>query len=73
MEGFKSKTKHESGADQKQSLWDKTIEQLDHIADRLGKPIDAGIKETEASFMVNKFPVYGACEGHVEKRFDKNI
>lgn len=68
--------KNESQPDQnelleKQTLWDKTLEQLECVSDRLGKPIDAGIKETIVAFMVNKFPTYGSCEGHVEERFGK--
>lgn len=58
---------------EKQSLWDRIIEQLDHVADKLGKPIDAHIKETVAAFMANEFPTYGSCEGHVEECFDKKI
>lgn len=60
-------------AEQKQEKWDETIEGLDNISDGLGKPIDGGIKETVASFMVNGFSTQGSCEGHVEKRFGKRI
>ena len=72
METFQPKPESNE-AKEKQALWDKTMEQLDRVADRLGKPIDAGIKETVVAFIVSEFPTYGSCEGHVEERFDKSI
>lgn len=57
----------------RQERWNKTLEDLDNITDGLGKPIDAGIKESVASFMVNGYPAQGSCEGHVEKRYGKRI
>jgi hypothetical protein len=63
----------DSELQEKRAFWNTTMEQLDRVADGLGKPIDAGIKETVAAFIVNKFPTYGSCEGHVEERFDKQI
>lgn len=58
---------------EKQVLWNRTIEELDRVVDKLGEPIDAGIKETVAAFIVNKFATHGSCEGHVEERFGKKI
>lgn len=72
MEKFESQPESNE-AKEKQALWNRTIEELDRVADKLGKPIDAGIKETVAAFIVNEFPTYGSCEGHVEERFDKKI
>jgi len=57
----------------KQILWDKTLRELDHIGDALGYRIDPGIKETVTAFIVNKFPTYSSCEGHVEERFDEPV
>lgn len=72
MEKFESQSES-SEVKEKQALWNRTIEELDRVVDKLGKPIDAGIKETVAAFIVNKFPINGSCEGHVEERFDKKI
>mgnify|MGYP001591747600 CR=1 FL=1 len=72
MGQFESKPESNEAKD-KQNLWNKTLDDLDRVADRLGMPIDAGIKETVAAFVVNEFPTYGSCEGHVEERFDKKI
>ena len=72
MEQFEP-TPENKEAGEKQALWYKTMEQLDQVADRLGKRIDAGIKETVAAFAVNKFPTNGSCEGHVEERFGKKV
>lgn len=63
----------EAEKQQRQEQWEKALEDLDNIIDGLGKPIDAGIKESVASFMVNGYPTQGSCEGHVEKRFGKRI
>jgi hypothetical protein len=73
MEQFKPIQEHNIEAEQKQLLWNNTMEQIDRIVDGLGHPIDAGIKETVAAFMVNNFPTNGSCEGHVEERFGRKI
>jgi hypothetical protein len=52
----------------RQKVWDKTLFELDNKADKLGKPIDEGVKESVCAAEVNGFPVYSSCEGHVEKR-----
>lgn len=58
---------------EKQAAWDKVAEQVDKITDKLGKPIDPEIKEAVTAFIVNKFPTYDSCEGHIEKHSDKII
>jgi hypothetical protein len=72
MKNFESGFAH-SEAQEKQALWEKTLEELDHIGDKLGRPIEDGIKEAVAAFLVNSFPTNGSCEGHVEERFDKGV
>lgn len=51
--------------------WEDVLRKINELADMLGKPIDEGIKETVASFLVNEFPTRGSCEGHIEERFGK--
>jgi hypothetical protein len=58
---------------EKETIWHKTLEGLAGVGDRLGYRIDEGIKETVVAFKVNGFPTYGSCEGHIEKRFGKQI
>ena len=52
----------------KQEVWDRILLKLDSKADKLGLPIDPGIKESVCAVEVNGFPAYSSCEGHVEKR-----
>lgn len=52
----------------KQEQWQKTLENLDHIVDLLGKPIDENIKLVVASLNANGIPTVGSCGGHTEER-----
>ncbi|MDB5266634.1 MAG: hypothetical protein JWN89_449 [Parcubacteria group bacterium] len=58
---------------EKLALWEDILARLDRVADKLGMPIDSGIKETVAAFVLNKFPTYLSCEGHVEERFGERV
>lgn len=40
---------------------------VESIGDRLGKPIDEGIKETVVMFKANELPTSDSCEGHIER------
>lgn len=40
---------------------------VESISDRLGKPIEEGIKETVVMFKANGLPTSDSCEGHVER------
>lgn len=51
----------------KQKLWEEKLKHLDLIRDRLGQPIDQGIKETCAAFIVNGLPTTQSCEGHLNE------
>jgi hypothetical protein len=59
--------------EQKDSLWSETRAELDELADGLGLPIDAGVKEAVTAFRVNGFPTGQSCEGHVEERFGEMV
>jgi len=63
----------ESEQQRKQEKWDETIKNLENTTDRMGRPIDKGIKEAVIAFMANDFPTQSSCEGHVEKRSGKRI
>ena len=69
IEGLPSESEHQ----RKQEKWDETLKSLENTTDRMGKPIDNGIKETVIAFMANDFPTQSSCEGHVEKRSGKRI
>jgi hypothetical protein len=59
--------------EKKKEIWNDAIIQIDKITDRLGKPIDAGIKDSVVAFIVSGFPVNGSCEGHLEERFGEKV
>ena len=63
----------ESESQQKQEKWNETLKSLEDTDDRLGRPIDKGIKEAVIAFKVNGFPTQSSCEGHVEKRSGKRV
>jgi len=42
-------------------------QEVENIGDRLGKPIDEGIKETVVMFKANELPTSDSCEGHIER------
>ena len=41
--------------------------QVNEITDKLGEPIDPGIKEAVAGFNIWKIPISQSCEGHLHK------
>lgn len=42
-------------------------QEVENIGDRLGKPIDEGIKESVVMFKANELPTSDSCEGHIER------
>lgn len=51
---------------EKEQKLDEIRQDVENTGDRLGKPIDGGIKETVVMFKANELPTSGSCEGHVE-------
>jgi len=51
--------------DEKEEKINEARNRVEKITDRLGKPIDDGIKESVIAFMVNEFPTSSSCEGHL--------
>jgi hypothetical protein len=45
--------------------WNLVAEEVETITDRLGKPIDEGIKETVIALRLHNFNTSGSCEGHL--------
>lgn len=41
--------------------------EVENIGDRIGRPIDAGIKETVVMFKANELPTSDSCEGHIDR------
>ncbi len=52
---------------EKLQRWEEARQEIDQIADKLGKGIDANIKETIAVFHVLNINTKGSCEGHVNR------
>ena len=46
----------------------KLKKRVEETTDKLGMPIDAGIKEAVIAFNVWEFPTYQSCEGHFDKK-----
>lgn len=53
-------------ANPKGKQWEDTLQSLDLITDRLSHPIEPGIKEVCAAFIVNGLPTTQSCEGHFD-------
>lgn len=51
---------------EKQRRWDEIAAEVDQITDRLGKPIDPGIRETVIGLMASGFDTEQSCEGHLD-------
>ncbi|MGH9460193.1 MAG: hypothetical protein ACRD1X_03185, partial [Vicinamibacteria bacterium] len=51
---------------EKETRWREIEQEVDQIEDRLGRPVDEGIKETIVALKVNGFGTTASCEGHLE-------
>jgi hypothetical protein len=51
----------------KEIAWHQAFEEYSHIADSLGRPIDAGILETVIVLNLFGIETTGSCEGHLER------
>lgn len=54
----------------KKKIWEKSVKELDFIADRLGMPIDENIKEAVVGMNLNGLPTTGSCGGHTGERYN---
>lgn len=52
---------------EKNSKLEKIRREIENIKDRLGRPIDEGIRETVVMFKANGLPTSDSCEGHIER------
>ncbi|MCI0564993.1 MAG: hypothetical protein MN733_41530 [Nitrososphaera sp.] len=50
----------------KEAAWERKRHVVNHLADRLGHPVDEGIKETVVALLVYRFPTTASCEGHLD-------
>lgn len=48
--------------------WRRMMEAVGRVTDRLGKPVDPGIRETVAVLNLLGLPTIQSCEGHVNDR-----
>ncbi|BCX15756.1 MAG: hypothetical protein KatS3mg097_648 [Candidatus Parcubacteria bacterium] len=51
----------------KNSKWEEERNEVNKIVDRLGNPIDEGIKETVIALRIFGLETTGSCEGHLER------
>jgi len=52
---------------EKEIEWEKKMEEVNEIADSLGKGVDEKIKESVCAFLVHEFTNRGSCEGHMDE------
>jgi hypothetical protein len=52
---------------EKESQWNNSLMTLDEISDRLGMPIDYGIREAVTGMNMLGFPTSGSCGGHLDE------
>ncbi|MFH0912435.1 MAG: hypothetical protein V1807_02130 [Patescibacteria group bacterium] len=52
----------------KKLIWQTAIDRSNNIADKIGTPIDAGIKDIVVALMVYGFPTSQSCEGHANNQ-----
>jgi len=50
----------------RRAQWDEVREDVNHIVDALGMPIDEGVKEAVTALRVFGFPTVASCEGHFD-------
>jgi hypothetical protein len=67
------KLPQEHALNEKGLAWQREFQRLEQVGDKLGYRVDPGIKEAVVAFVLNGFPTYGSCEGHLEERWDKMI
>jgi hypothetical protein len=53
--------------EQKEQRWQEMAARVDKLTDRLGNPVDEGIKETVIILNLLGFPTTMSCEGHAER------
>lgn len=51
---------------EKQKKWDEIAAEIEGITDKLGKPIERGIKEMVIALNALGFETSGSCEGHIK-------
>ncbi|OHA41235.1 MAG: hypothetical protein A3H73_01925 [Candidatus Taylorbacteria bacterium RIFCSPLOWO2_02_FULL_50_120] len=62
------KENQEKAENQEKNLKLNGIKQeVENIGDRLGRPIDEGIKEAVVMFKANELSTSDSCEGHIER------
>lgn len=66
MANFESAPDVKTELEKKQEVWNDKIKEIEEVEDRLGCPVDEGIKEAVIAFWVNNFPTRMSCEGHIE-------
>jgi metal-dependent amidase/aminoacylase/carboxypeptidase family protein len=55
--------------EQKEQRWQEIAARVDKITDRLGNPVDEGIKETVIVLNLLGFPTIMSCEGHLDHEY----
>lgn len=58
---------YETRENPKEAAWRKVEAEVEKIVDKLGKPVDPGIKESVLALRVSGLSTDGSCEGHLNK------
>ncbi len=57
---------YETRENPKEDAWRREQQEVDKIVDKLGKPVDPGIKESVVALRVLGLATQASCEGHVD-------
>jgi hypothetical protein len=52
---------------EKTTAWLHRLEEIEHIRDALGFPVDQNIRETIVALNLSGFPTSASCEGHIDR------
>lgn len=62
---------YEKRENPQKAAWQKEYQEVERIVDKLGKPVDPGIRESVVALRVLGISTSGSCEGHLHKQKSK--
>jgi len=58
----------ENSSPSKSDTWERTLQRVESLVDKLGKRVDSGIKETVTALKCAGFDTDASCEGHLDSK-----
>lgn len=58
---------YEKRENPQKAAWQKVYQEVERIVDKLGKPVDPGIKESVVALRVLGLETQASCEGHLDR------